>query len=135
MIGTSSTDPYVLAAWVGAIAAGVVALPVAIKPFRRPFRWVWRRLVHDPIDLWFRTVVGNEVRLGTEPIKGDLAHLHECVETIRRSAVGAAEEAKDAALATKATTDRIEAVTSDIQVKVTGMDDRVRAIEQTVSKP
>lgn len=56
----------------GANAAAVVALAgaVALMARSRPWRWLWRRLVADPVTTWFRAEVERAV-------EGCMAPLHE----------------------------------------------------------
>jgi|GEM_PF-5620095 hypothetical protein len=57
------------AAWLGAI--GIVTAGVTAIFTRKPFRWLWRRVVSDPFADWTQRQVGEAVAAS------DTAHLVE----------------------------------------------------------
>lgn len=51
-----------VAMWLAAVAGIIGSLGVIAKsPFGPPVRWVWRKLVAEPVANWFRTLVHSEV--------------------------------------------------------------------------
>ena len=66
-------DPLIV--WVGGtlIAAAIIAGAVWFR--RRPFRWLWKTVVTDPVGRWFGGVIRHEVIHELEPIKTEQANI------------------------------------------------------------
>jgi hypothetical protein len=76
MIGSEVADfARDIGLFAGAVAAVVTSIGVLTRV--RAVRWLWRRVVSQPLDARARLIVGEEVDKRVDPVKAELAALRK----------------------------------------------------------
>jgi hypothetical protein len=70
----SADDARQLVITLGTIGGALVATAAALRlpVISRPIRWVWRRLVGEPVGHWFRALIREEVTTVLRPVMHEL---------------------------------------------------------------
>lgn len=69
MYADAILDPFIV--WVGGTVTAAALIASVVWLFKRPMRWIWKRLISEPLAEWFDGLVHNAVSSELEPVKAE----------------------------------------------------------------